>query len=147
MDQRIYQMELFDTLTIKDCIVVRVPGGWTINGTFVAMHNEFKTKTKAVVSEFYPEGYLGVDFLIPKKHGCKSALRYAMNIYCKEHRQYISIGLEFLDHWEAKNKQGVMAYEDANSFALGLRLSTWKRREISSTQESTTTSTPKKTEV
>lgn len=145
MFQQIYKMELFDSLTIKDCVVVRVPGGWIMNGTFVSLNNEFKQKTKQPVSEFYPVGYLGVDFLIPKNHGCKSALRYAMNLYCKSHSQFIDIGKEFLDYWEAKNKQGKMAYEDQTSFALGGRLATWKSNK--KPNSTTVPQTPKKTEL
>ncbi len=136
--EEIYNMKLFDRLTVGECDVTRVPGGWIINQVFVPYNNEFLPKVKKETKTHYEEGYLGFPFSLPKilpDQIKESHLRYGLRLYLQERGEYNEenkvIAKEFLKYWEARDKSGKMAYEkqlEKKAFSAPLRWSTWKQR-------------------
>lgn len=146
--KRLYEMELFEYEVHNSLGITRVPGGWIFGQTFVPYSDEFKPKTekkKVEKSDYYPIGYMGVNFEIPKQmpEGI-SLVRYAYRRYFNENgrpKDLQDIAKDFLDYWETKDKSGKMAFEKEPKFNLPLRIKTWKQNNQNNNKNNGSTDT------
>lgn len=140
----IYKMPLFTNGNYHRIWVTRVPNGWIIDGVFVPYNEEFKpkeVKQKEAKSEYYPIGYMGVDFQIAKKIlEDASLLRHVFRRYYIQKgrpQELKDIAEDFLSYWETKDKSGKMAFEKEPKFNLPLRIKTWKQNNQNKQQKET----------